>query len=231
MSIGTLGTVGEKWRSLWRHVSSSFFDRGDETWRDTRRVELRDELEGAVQRMRRAEASARLDQRLALAEDALRHLVKVVVESRRLCAPTSGSAAPGTTVESALTLVDTIEDRVALVSAFREEPSMTSTETHYCQLVALFVKLERRLDLLTSRDRRMRTVFTLLGVLGLLSLATLQLTSPSNLARGAIVSTSSLCPLTPPQPLGLPRLARVVDGHHSESTFASCTQPRFRAAG
>jgi hypothetical protein len=79
------------------------------------------------------------------------------------------------------------------------------------------------LDCRTPREVKLgRGVWAGAG-LALVGAAAWALFSAPNLARAAVVSSSSVCPVTPAAPFGKPRLHRVIDGQRRETILAACT--------
>lgn len=227
MQIKLPGASGEMRRRIWNLVGSYFHPFGHpvDVWMDARRLELREELRGAVRGLRKAEQATDPELKVGLAKQALRLLAQIVVASRKLNQHAEPLQHAEVRLAEALGLVETAADRSLMAWVFDERNSLTPPGSCYARVVHLFARLNRTLDIHTSREQRARAAFALLGILALSTTVVALLLAPSNLARGALVSASSVCPLTPPQPLGMPRLARAVDGRHDEATFALCTQP------
>ncbi|HWA72234.1 MAG TPA: discoidin domain-containing protein [Polyangiaceae bacterium] len=190
---------------------------------------LRAQVEDAVLTMRRAEQSEPGDGRVRLGRQALSALVEAYALSAAPCGERgqTESALQRETLAAIEALPGSRRHARALALIFADAQSDGSparAQREWEALADLFAWLERRIDTRTEREivlTRWARFAALAGAcLGLLWL----LFSPTNIARGKPVSSSSLCGYTPPAPLGKPRLERVVDGRRREPSFAVCTE-------
>jgi hypothetical protein len=99
-----------------------------------------------------------------------------------------------------------------------------SLQREYQRFAELFAWLERHVEVRTEREIRLSR-WQRCGSLALACAGVLwAFTSTKNVARGKLVSASSVCGYTPATPLGRPNLDRVVDGRRREASFAVCTE-------
>lgn len=197
---------------------------------DFDRVELRERLNAAVALMREATTASDQSIRARLAKHALADLFVVVAAAQ--LAPENSDPMDWPELEDASRIVAALPGLAAYGAAIayvsRDEAPLAVPDPGFALLADLFAVLERRIDLRTARDLLVERWLRRGGAVLLLLLGAFVALTPSNLARGKLVTSSSVCAHTPSQPLGQARLARVVDGTHSEPTFAVCTDVQAR---
>jgi hypothetical protein len=189
-----------------------------------RRIYLRSQANGAVALMRAADRLTQPSERLGLATQAIMKLAAAVHGSlERECLDAELSSVEAT-VEFLLGLPKLQPHREAIGQLCATHPSGLRAATKHAQLRQLFGELERMLDTRTPREfmlaRIARASVVALGVLGMLWL----LVTPKNVALGRDIFASSISNETPEEPLGHPRLYRVVDGTSREHFFALATE-------
>jgi F5/8 type C domain len=184
---------------------------------------IRGKVERAVETMRTAERSGNAELRLQLARQGTLELVAAYALSK-----TDDRALPES-IEKSLALVEAVPNaatRHALAIARLKSgaPGALAETLEYDTLVRFFIWLEARVETRTAREIRVTRWLGRAALALGVALASYLLFGPKNLARGAHVTASSTCSLTPEPELGRERLSRVVDGRLRELSFAVCTE-------
>jgi len=189
---------------------------------DFDRTEIRGEIERAVDTMREAEQAGVSFVRARLARQAATQVIIAVAAAQQLASDPRREEWPN--LEQAIVELSSLPGWNSQRPALALLPgSDTLTDAEFRLLADLFAYVERLVDLRSPRDfwvaRWTRRVGLLLLVLGGSWFAL----KPPNLARGKMVTSSSICGDMPDADRGLSRLSRVVDGVRRENSHAVCT--------
>jgi len=191
------------------------------------RTDIRAEVERAVELMREADRTRFSHLRANLAKQALERLIVATATARIKARSITPVDWPD--LDEAIHVLNELPDfgrhgcAIARVRGTMSSPLLT--ERQYAELADFFAFLEKLIDVRTPRDFRV-TRWLRASALGVLIVCCGWFTvSPTNLARGKYVITSSLCSDMPKPPLGSPQTSRAVDGVRNEERFAICTKP------
>ena len=186
------------------------------------RSEVRGEIERAVQLMRAADESSVSLTRSALARQALPQVI--------IAATAANQFAPDSSRDECPDLDQAIEQLSALPGADEHRSALALlggsdvlTDRQYRLLANLFAYVERLVELRSPRDLSAQRWLRGSGIVLLTLVGYWLLATPPNLARGSMVSSSSIGDQTPAANLGRPRLDRVVDGVRLENSLALST--------
>jgi hypothetical protein len=189
------------------------------------RIDIRIEIESATGLMREAERHRLSERRAELAKQALQRLI-VATAAARLKMSSSipvewPDFAEAFNILADLPGLDRHNSVLAYVRGNTLPPVLN--DPRFARLADLFAFLERQVDTRTPRDFRVMRWLRAGALVLLLVCCGWFVISPTNLARGKYVTSSSQCGDIPAPPLGSPQLARAVDGVRSEKRFAVCT--------
>jgi hypothetical protein len=189
------------------------------------RIEMREAIRVAIQVMREAERTRVVAARSCLAKQALERLVVAIARAQLTMRDEIPVDWPDT--ETAIRIVSDLPQLACHASALAfvgTRESVPLLDDSQFELVAdFFALLERLADTRTERDFRATRWFRASSAALLLIAGGWIAYRPCNLARGKVVSASSLCGDMPAAPLGARQLVRVVDGVRRELRYAACT--------
>jgi hypothetical protein len=219
---------GRTWLVIREHLTLGNAENATRRFSMLDRIEIRSEIESAVRRMREAERAEFAVRRVELAREAVRQLIVAVATAKLKLQ--SDSPLDWPSADEALITIRTLPGidgySAALLAAFDDATAVLAEEA-FGELSALFVFLERQVDVRTPRDFQLIRWARICGF-GVATACVLGFaTSPRNLALDCKVSVSAEgSGAATPRPVG-PKFGRAVDGYRYEVPFALGTTKKL----